>query len=277
MFSEGIGDQRSVNILRNGSQSHPAISADADGSDIVVAWEQIPEHGVGIWARKFVDGVGFSSIIQVNGTQRGAQKGPALAHLADGGFVASWYGKGDGDHWGTFARTFNELGNATSDEILVNQTVRAGQIRPAVAAANSGYIVTWQGRGEGDHVGIFARFEDTEVMGPFAIAPIPNQTIDEGMTLSVTPQIIDLDGEPDDITFSLLAGAPDATIDPVTGTITWVTTELDGPSVTEFIVEARDGEFADNQSFDVTVLEVNDPPTIIDFNEPGSGAGGRVL
>ena len=196
------------------------------------------------------------SEIQVNQTIQGVQKAPAVAYLADGRFAISWFGRGDDDNRGTYTRTFNADGTAESDEMLVNTTVRSGQVRPAAAAVGGGYVVTWQGRGIGDRMGVFARFFGTEAVGPFNLDPLGNQAVSEGGTVSFTANVVDLDDVADNVTFSLGANAPAAaTIDANTGEFTWVTTEADDG---EFPVDviATDGDFSVTRTVDITVSRV---------------------
>ncbi len=252
-----------VNLDARGRQIEPSVSVSAT-DDIVVAWQQIPEVGWGIWARQFTpDGSQGGDVIQVNQTMKAAQKGPSVDYLADGSFAVSWFGRGMGDRRGTFARTFGTDGVATSDEMLMNSTTRCGQIRPALAAVNAGYVVLWQGLGEGDHKGIFARFVDTGVVGPFVIDPIADMTVNEGGTVAFTATVTDLDGTTDMPTFSLDDMAPAAaTIDPTTGAFSWTTTEADGPGNYSITVTASEGDFSSSSTFIVTVNEVNTAPVL---------------
>ena len=150
---------------------------------------------------------------------------------ADGGFVASWYGRGDGDNNGVFSRMFDASGEATGGETQMNHTTRAGQIRPAVVAVNDGFVTTWQGRGTGDRRGVFARFSNSELSGPFRINDIDDSTVDEGDTFEVTASVTDLDGSVDSPVFSLATSPDGMTIDSDTGEISWVTDEEDGPGL----------------------------------------------
>jgi RHS repeat-associated protein len=95
------------------------------------------------------------------------------------------------------------------------------------------------------------------------IASIPNRIINELSNLEVIASAEDLD-LPDDTLFYSLEIAPDsAAIDPNTGRITWTPSEIDGPGNFEFQVRVTDraGSF-DSASFFVTVLEVNQSPTL---------------
>ncbi len=259
-------DQIRINAASSGVQKFPSISISDDGV-IAAAWQQTPAgRGIGVWARTFTQtdsGIDGSSTIQVNETERGAQKRPSIDHLANDGFVVSWFGKGDGDHNGVFSRTFDAGGVASDGEIQINHTTQAGQLRPAVVAVNDGFITTWQGRGTGDRRGIFARFSNSELAGPFRINDIANGTVNEGEEFTVTASVEDLDGTADAPVFSLADGAPATmTIDADTGVISWTPDEVDGPGVFEVTVVATEGVFSDSEVFTVTVDEVNQNPTV---------------
>ncbi len=254
------GQEVMVNADRRGLQHLASIGVGDDG-EVAITWRN-PPHG--IWARTFAaDGTG-GNVIQVSQTGPGVQTRPDLDMLTNGGFAVTWQGNGVGDHLGTFVRAFDADGTAMTDETLVNQTTRAAQVRPSIAAANEGYIVSWQGRGEGDRFGVFARFFETEVAGPFRINPVADTTIDEGMTFSTTVTITDTDDTAGDApTFALTTAPEGASIDGTTGAITWVTEEVDGPGTYAFTVSATEGEFTTSDTFMVTVSELNTPPELL--------------
>ncbi len=266
------GDEFLVNNQTSGVQKLPAISAGK--SDLTVAWQS--RHDIMTRSYQIGDSEGGDMLapigesISVSETVRGAQLGPSVSQLADGNFVVAWYGNGPGDHRGSFSRMFAADGEALSSEIRLNQTIPSGQVRPALAAVNNGYVALWQGRGDGDNRGIFGRFVDTELGGPFALAPIADQTVNEGDTVMVQAQLIDLDGMPDEPVFSILSGPAAATIDEMTGAFAWTTVEGDGPGVYTFEIAATGedpsnpaaGPFQATTTFQVTVNEVNAPPVL---------------
>ncbi|MEM8677758.1 MAG: peptidylprolyl isomerase [Planctomycetota bacterium] len=62
-----------------------------------------------------------------------------------------------------FVHRFDSDGNQIEDAILANQITRGDQMNPTIAAANDGsFLVVWDGRGEGDRQGIFARRFDAD-------------------------------------------------------------------------------------------------------------------
>ena len=99
-------------------------------------------------------------------------------------------------------------------------------------------------------------------VGP-TLDPIADQTVNEGETLAFTATGSDSNVPANELTFSLGAGAPvGATIDPATGEFSWTSTEADGPGVVSITVLLSDGDLTDSETFDVTINEVNDAPTL---------------
>jgi hypothetical protein len=95
---------------------------------------------------------------------------------------------------------------------------------------------------------------------------LSDRIIDEGLlfTLQVTAQDADLPANA--LAFSLEPGAPaGAAVHPVTGTLTWTPSEVQGPAQYSFGIRVTDNgtpPLSDLRSFVVTVNEVNDPPTM---------------
>ncbi len=265
-----------VNDAKEGSQQLPDVDVGPDG-EFVIAWKQGDGRSFGVYAKQFAADGSSGDEFLVNQTVKGIQKAPAVAYLSDGRFSVSWFGRGTGDNTGTFTRTFHADGSAETDEELVNTTVHAAQIRPAAAAVNSGYVVTWQGKGIGDRSGVFARFYSTDAVGPFTLEPLGDRVVNEGETVSFTATVLDLDGTPDDVTFSLGAEAPsDAMIDSATGEFTWMTTEADDGEYSIDVI-ATEGDFSMTRSVDITVEKVNDAPVLgmiddvtVEFDNPVS-------
>jgi hypothetical protein len=92
----------------------------------------------------------------------------------------------------------------------------------------------------------------------------PPVTVNEGETVMITAAGLDADG--DAITYSLGAGSPPGMVLNVqSGQINWTTGEAHGPSTNQITVIARDNgapPLSATQTVSVTVLEVNQPPTL---------------
>jgi len=100
---------------------------------------------------------------------------------------------------------------------------------------------------------------------PPVLAPIPPQTVAEQTTLTVTNSATDPDLPPQKLTFSLVSPPPGASINPQTGVLTWTPTEAQGPGTYDIVVQVVDNgtpAFSATNSYKVTVLEVNTPPSV---------------
>ena len=97
------------------------------------------------------------------------------------------------------------------------------------------------------------------------LAVIPNQTVSEGVAMSLTASATDVD-EQQSLTYSLEPGAPSGVvINGSTGQITWTPTENQGPFTHTLTIRVSDtGEPArsDIKSFKVIVTEINQPPVL---------------
>ncbi|MFM7103512.1 MAG: putative Ig domain-containing protein, partial [Verrucomicrobiota bacterium] len=101
---------------------------------------------------------------------------------------------------------------------------------------------------------------------PATLAQPPLVTVLEGGSLSLTNSAADPDTPPSALRFSLDPGAPPAMrLDPVTGILTWTTTEDDGPGnypVTVRVTEQDAGALSTSRTFSVRVVESNVAPTL---------------
>ena len=98
---------------------------------------------------------------------------------------------------------------------------------------------------------------------PPELDPVPHQTIQEHRRLAINVIAIDLDDPAGGLEYGLAAPNRGASIDPSTGLFVWVPGEVHGPGIHTFNVTVSDGagESA-HRLFNVTVLEVNEPPTM---------------
>ena len=94
------------------------------------------------------------------------------------------------------------------------------------------------------------------------LAAIGNQTVTEGTVLSFTASATDPDLPANTLTFSLSGAPAGATINASTGIFTWTPTEAQGPGSYVFDVVVSDGSLTDSETITVTVIEVNDAPTV---------------
>lgn len=179
----GLGQDRQVNTTTQGTQYLSSIAA-LDGGGFVVSWTggfgQVydagwealgPEMHLGdagssnvgalrgggfvfmrvstageIVARIFNDqGVAISADFQVNSYTPDLQTYPSIAGLPDGGFIVTWRSfEQDGSSQGVYARRFDAVGNAVTDEFRVNTFTAGSQADGAVAVFDDGsFVITW--------------------------------------------------------------------------------------------------------------------------------------
>ena len=108
---------------------------------------------------------------------------------------------------------------------------------------------------------------DADGLGPPAGANAPpvldlitDKTVNEGALLSFTATASDADSDP--LTFTLAGTPPAGAAITTGGNFTWTPTEAQGPGFYPIEVVVSDGEASDNQTFNVTVSEVNIAPVL---------------
>jgi uncharacterized repeat protein (TIGR01451 family) len=100
---------------------------------------------------------------------------------------------------------------------------------------------------------------------PPTLAPVADQSINEGLLLALTNVVNDPDLPGDQHTFSLLTPPVGATIGPSNGIFTWQPTEAQGPGTNTITVVVRDSgspPLSATNRFTVRVMEVNQPPAL---------------
>lgn len=97
---------------------------------------------------------------QVNTFTQGDQRGPSVAVLTGGGFVATWYSEGqDGSGYGVYGQRYTSAGAPVGPELQVNTYTRNHQQNRVVEALpNGGFIVAWESTGQdGSKGGIYSQ------------------------------------------------------------------------------------------------------------------------
>jgi C1A family cysteine protease len=98
---------------------------------------------------------------------------------------------------------------------------------------------------------------------PPVLAPIPNQTVTAGTTLSFTASATDPDSNGETLTFSLIGAPAGAAINPATGVFSWTPTDAQAPGNYGFYVRVTDNgtpPLSDTRS--VTII-VNAKPVMV--------------
>lgn len=106
----------------------------------------------------------------------------------------------------------------------------------------------------------------TPVNDPPVLTPLPDFTVTEGDTLTVTNLASDVDAPAQELLYSLAEGAPaGATVKPATGVFEWTPAEDQGPGsypLTVIVTDSGVPPRSATQTFTVTVLETNLPPAL---------------
>ena len=155
-----------VNQDAAGRQRLPSVAMAQDGGYFVVAWEgsQADSDGWDIYARVFnTQSATWSATVRANNTTDRDQRLPAVGMDENGDFVVAWQSNDVASTgWDVYWCKFNNEAHGTTNERALNGGYPAGdQQFPAVAMNASGeFIAAWQGEGDGDNGGIYARQYD---------------------------------------------------------------------------------------------------------------------
>jgi hypothetical protein len=155
-----LGAQFQANTLTTGTQTSPAVAADASGGFVVV-WSSDASAGSdtdagSIQARRYdAAGAPIGAEFQVNAYTTGFQGSPAVAADGSGRFAVVWNASdGDGsdtDSLSIHGRRFDAGGAPLGGEFQVNSYTTGAQSRPSVAAAPDGtLLVVWGSEGSAD-------------------------------------------------------------------------------------------------------------------------------
>lgn len=154
-----VGSETRANTFTADAQQQPDIAALRDGGYVVAWMSQYQDgSGYGIYAQRFGSGGAPSgSELQVNTATPGSQESPAVAALADGGWVVAWF---DGD---IHAQRFDSNGAPVGAQARVN-TAALSSAQPAITALpNGGYVVAWQSwTQDGSGYGVYAQQFDAD-------------------------------------------------------------------------------------------------------------------
>ena len=142
---------------------------------------------------------------------------------------------------------------------------------PAIDTGQTALAVDQRGQprpsGAGDDIGAF---ELQTANLPPDITGLDNLTVDEEVAITATPVIVDPENDPFTVAWSGVP--PGASTDG--DVFMWTPSEADGPgtyTVTVTASQDSDGTLFDTVSFDITVLEVNLPPTLDPIgDQPGA-------
>src|SRR5258708_24534329 len=114
-----------------------------------------------------------------------------------------------------------------------------------------------------------------EVNSPPTLAAIADQTVNEGVALTVNTVASDPDIPVQTLTYSLTA-APTGMNISTAGVITFTPSETQGGSVFNVTVTVSDGSLTASQVMKVTAVEVNSPPTLAGVVDRKGNEGGGL-
>ena len=169
------GGEFLVNTTTQLSQQLPKITGLPNGG-FVATWlsddDLLPTNtGLqeAIYAQRFdVNGSKVGNEFRVNTYNSLDQETPAIASLADGGFVISWESLGqDGNGRGVYGQRYNAQGTAVGGEFRLNTTTNSNQMySDVVGLADGGFIASWSSFGQdaASTWGVFSQRYKKEVL-----------------------------------------------------------------------------------------------------------------
>jgi hypothetical protein len=158
-----VGSEFVVNSCTQGDQLFGDVAVAANG-DFVVVWESscyLDGSDSAISGQRY-DAVGnrLGGEFLVNTTTTGRQLVPSVSVSPAGGFVVAWTGYREGALPGMFLRRFDASGSPVGNDFIVS-TYTTGQqfgfFGQVAHDAHGNFIVTWEGRGDGNSYGISAQ------------------------------------------------------------------------------------------------------------------------
>ena len=143
------GDEIQVNTQTSDTQYRSTIDSLTDGGYVVV-WQSNNQDGSswGIYGQRFdAEGAAVGSEFLVNTATANQQEWPAVAGLANGGFVVVWQSYDqDGSQWGVYGQRYDAAGAAVGSEFLVNDSGASTSEERAsiVELSDGGFVVVWR-------------------------------------------------------------------------------------------------------------------------------------
>jgi len=157
------GSQFKVNSFTTNSQINPSIAMSNDGK-FVISWEGLDDNSnyPNIYAQKFnTDGSANGSQFMANTWTTNYQYQPSVAMADDGKFIISWASALQYGNWAVYAQKYNADGSANGSEFRVENYTNDASPSIAMNKSTGNFIITWNGIGNGDDAGIFAKRYDS--------------------------------------------------------------------------------------------------------------------
>ena len=161
-----------MNTYTRGRQRNPSVAALKDGG-FVIAWDSNHQDGssYGVYAQRYnARGRAVGIEFRVNTATVNSQSHPAVAALADGGFIVAWGGQTTELYFtsyptNVYGQRFSAAGSRVGTEFRINtDTTPANLLHddPSVAGlSGGGFIVTWTSQGQdGSFEGVYGQRYD---------------------------------------------------------------------------------------------------------------------
>ena len=158
-----VGDEFRVTASATGSPQDIRVAIGPDGVAVVI-WVNGTSGPAGVFAQRISPaGVPLGDEIRVDLSGFGSRSAGDVAVAADGTIIAVWgQNRFNGQGSDIYARLYDPTGVAIGTPFVVNGFTSGEQSRPAVSVVpGGGFAVAWQGGGEGDTSGVFARLLDS--------------------------------------------------------------------------------------------------------------------
>lgn len=153
-----LGKEFRVATTTAGAQSQPAVAA-LKGGGFVVVWQSAGQDGsgLGVYLQRYAaNGTAQGAETIAATTTKGDQQAPAVAALADGGFVVAWQSAPTSTSPSTIrARRWSAAGIAAGPDFRADTTTTTGQTAPAVTGLKAGgFLIAWVSTGSGGSTAI---------------------------------------------------------------------------------------------------------------------------
>jgi parallel beta-helix repeat protein len=136
-----------INTRPEYGQPVPAITTLVNGNFVAI-WQSEYQDGMdwGIYGQRYSEsGTPIGGEFRVNTRTQDSQDNPAIAALADGGFIVTWQSRDfGGTEYDVFAQRYNASGNPIGGEFLVNTFLTSWQEQASVLGlADGGFVIAW--------------------------------------------------------------------------------------------------------------------------------------
>ncbi|NGX62239.1 MAG: hypothetical protein K940chlam9_01734 [Chlamydiae bacterium] len=148
IFGNEVEGEFLINSYTQDTQEEPSVASFKSGG-FVVTWDSLEQDGylLGVFGQRYdSSGKKTGPEFQVNTYTDFNQNRPAVAALADEGFVVTWQSENqDGDSYGVFGQRYGMGGSATGTEFQINTLTQSFQGYQSIASLDDGgFVVVWQ-------------------------------------------------------------------------------------------------------------------------------------